>query len=264
MPLPNISLNPKLSAVIDLTLNIMALLLITKLSSWLWFLILFFSRQLLWLILTGFTYYPKTALRVKHYLSLLVFSLGMYLTIVFTDWPVALYILMTAFLILSFISFWFLPQSKIQFNIFLKPYTRWRFLISSLGLAGILIGIQSIVFYQVLFTVNHWLWHILTACVSSLMAFWWWYEYGIKLEKRIFIASAAFFILMIELAWIITALPIGNIASGLILTWSWYLIWLLNRFNLTAEGIKWLKQTKFLLANLAIFALFLIFIVRWR
>ena len=264
MTLKKISLNPKLTAFLDLIVNLILILIIIKISSWMLFIIIFLTRQFLWGLFIRLTYYPKEKLRLKHYLSLLAFSTGLYLTLIFIDWTVAFYILIIIFLALVFISFWFLPGSKIQLNIFLKPYTRWRFVLSSLGLAGIFIGLQSMMFYQISYYINNWVWYICSAIVSTAIAAWWWYEYRIKLNTKFYITTGIFLILMTELIWVISKLPIGNIVGGLLLAWSWYIIWLLNRFNLTVEGIKWKKQIKFLIINLSLLAIFLIFIVRWK
>jgi hypothetical protein len=50
---------------------------------------------------------------------------------------------------------------------------------------------------------------------------------------------------------------------GFLFTWVWYIINLLIRFNLTAQGIIWKKQLFFLISNFILYFLFLFFFVRW-
>jgi len=74
----------------------------------------------------------------------------------------------------------------------------------------------------------------------------------------------AFLAIIFELVWLVARLPLGNLVSGFLLVWLWYLLWILLRFNLSAQGIVWRKQAKFLILNLFIFIIFLIFVARWR
>jgi len=59
-------------------------------------------------------------------------------------------------------------------------------------------------------------------------------------------------------------LPLGFFASGLFLTWFWYDLWLLTRFNLSKDGIIWKKQRFFVIINIILMIAFLAFVVRWK
>ena len=63
MTIKEISLNPKLTAFLDLVINLILIFVIIKLSSWTLFGILFLTRQFLWILLIRLTYYPKKNLR---------------------------------------------------------------------------------------------------------------------------------------------------------------------------------------------------------
>ena len=68
---------------------------------------------------------------------------------------------------------------------------------------------------------------------------------------------------MIELSWVLSVTPIGYLVFGLFLVWFWYLLWLMARFHFSNEGIIWKKQIPFLILNLGLLLIFVVFIVQW-
>lgn len=112
--------------------------------------------------------------------------------------------------------------------------------------------------------VSFWIWLILTSAFSAIIAGWWWLEYGVEMNKRFWMWVGFWFMLMIELLWVIQLLPLGYLVSSLLLIWCWYIVWLLARFNLMPEGINWRKQIWFLALNSVLFVSFVLFVVRWK
>lgn len=267
----SISLHPRLVALVDSILNVSMFVWLSHLKIWWLLIILFILRQLFWLIFIRLMYYPMEAIRWRHWLSLFIFSLGIISFLVFVEknlggrfLSASWYILSVLFIIIVFFSFWFLPTSRVGLVAFFKPHLRWRFIMTALGLAGIFSGVGAIISFQIVYQVTNWVWFILAALISTGIAGWWWWEYGLKYNKQFLIWLLIHFILVLELLWIVAKLPFGHLVSGLLLIWLWYILWLLIRFNLTSQGIIWRKQAKFLLTNLVLFVLFLFFVVRWK
>jgi len=69
-------------------------------------------------------------------------------------------------------------------------------------------------------------------------------------------------VMSMELFWVIHLLPFGYLVLGFLATWLWYLLLLLIRFHMSAEGIRWKEQRRFLLTNAGVFIL-LLFVIRW-
>ncbi len=259
-----ISFHPKLAAVLDLFVNLIMLSWVRHLNAWwmvgMWLVI----RTLVWLAFMLVVYYPKEMSRLKHLLSLVVMTIGAMAFLLFIEWNFAWYLFGAFFSFFSFFSFWLLPSSSVSLSVFLKPHLRWRFIMSIIGLAGIFEGTQAIISFQILPGVNSVVWFIITALCAAIFAGWWWLEYGASINKRFWIWTGLWFVFMLELLWVINLLPLGYLASSLILIWCWYMVWLLARFNLTPEGVVWKKQIWFLGVNCVLFISFLIFVVRWK
>jgi hypothetical protein len=103
---------------------------------------------------------------------------------------------------------------------------------------------------------------ILGLCVSAITGYIWsLYDRSVWVQNRWWIG--AFGITMMELIWIMHLLPFGYFASGLLVSWLWYVAQLLGRFHLSPQGILWKKQRLFLIANIVLYVLVLAFFVRW-
>lgn len=70
-------------------------------------------------------------------------------------------------------------------------------------------------------------------------------------------------LVLFELIWVMKYLPLGYLVLGAMVTWIWYLLQLFFRFSFTSMGIIWKEQTVFLFVNAAMFAVVLLFLVRW-
>lgn len=67
----------------------------------------------------------------------------------------------------------------------------------------------------------------------------------------------------IEFLYALHFLPLGYLTLGLFTTWFWYILVLLARFHWDENGIEWKKQLPFLLTNLILFVMLVVFFVRW-
>ena len=262
--LKSLSFHPKLAAALDLFINLVMLWWVSHLSSWWWVGVWLLFRLAIWGALMWAVYYPAEMSRWKHLASLVVMTLGSLAFLLFIEWKFAWYLFGALFCFFSFFSFWLLPASSVSLAVFLKPHLRWRFIMSVIGLAGIFEGAAAIISFQIMPNVSFWVWLVLASFFSALIAGWWWLEYGAQKNKRFWLWVGFWFLLMLELLWVVQLLPLGYLASSLILIWCWYVAWLLARFNLMPEGINWRKQIWFLAFNAILFPLFLIFIIRWK
>jgi len=260
----SISFHPKLVSILDAIISVIMLWWLKEVNFW-WLLVVWLLFRLaIWFILISLVYYPSEAIRWRHFLSLSIFGLGILFFLIFTEWQVGWYVLSAIFVSLPFFSFWILPSTKITLVSFLKPHLRWRFIMCSIGLAGIFSGIGAIISFQILQNLNIWLWLVLASLISAVLAGWWFWEYGLPYSKKFIISLLVIFILILEFFWVITLLPLGYLATGLLQVWVWYVIWLFVRFHLLPEGIVWRKQVSFIIFNLSLILLFLFFVVRWR
>lgn len=258
-----ISLHPKLAGSIDAILNIAILLALTRVGAWwvlgLWFL----GRIILWLLLIRLVYYPKEINKAGHFFSLLLFFLGVSLLFIFVEWRWSWYLLVFVFLFLPWMSFWILPAEAKQLPFVFKPYRRWRLIMNTLSVAGIWGGISAVLSLDI-FKLGSWAWIFIGSIISTILAVWWWLEYDTEKNKKLLIWSLIWFLLMLELSWVVFLLPLGYLVNGLVMAWFWYGLWLLVRFHLSKEGIDWKKQIPFYSASFFLLILFLSLFARWK
>lgn len=258
-----ISIHPKMAGVIDAVLNIAILWLLTYISQGWIFLVWMLCRALLWAGLVRLVFYPVGASRFKHWLSLVTFSAGASLFLIFLEWNWSWYLLSAIFVSFPFISFWLLPSEGNQLAFSLKSLRRWRFIMVIFFVAGLWTAASAARILQI-YNIGSWFWVLVTAALNTGVAIWWWLEYDIDHGRRFWVWTAVWFLLMLELGWVVFLLPLGYLVNGLLLSWFWFLLWLLARFHLSKEGLVWQRQTVFYALNLILMILFLVFIVRWK
>lgn len=264
MQIRNLSFHPKLIAVFEVILGLIMLWWLKQLGAVAWVLGLwFFFRLLLWLALLRLVYYPATASRRRHFFSLVVFGAGSLLLLLFIDWEAAWYLVALSFIVFPAFSFWFLPVKEGELPFFAKQGKRFRFLLCLFGLTGIWVGLGAIISFQIYSLGLGW-WLLICSLISAVLSGWWWKEYGVVKDKIFWPWMGASFLIMLELSWAIFLWPIGYLAMGMLLAWFWYLLWVIGRFHLSAEGLNWKKQVPFLIVNALLISIFLIFLVRWK
>ncbi|MFA7653494.1 MAG: hypothetical protein WCX97_00415 [Candidatus Magasanikbacteria bacterium] len=260
----NISLHPRLAAGLDLFLGLIFLWWVVRLNAW-WMLLLWaVFRVGIWAILIRLVYFSSKIKRWSHFCSLVLFSAGSLMLLIFVEWSIIWDMVGAAFVAFSALSFWFLPTKEAELSFEFKLYRRWRFLLSVFGLMGIVSGFFALRTFQLFYGVNNFLWTISSAFICALVAWWWWREYGIEFSRRLFIYIGVIFLLMLQLIGVITFWPLGYLVNGLLIIWWWYVLWLLIRFHLSKEGIVWKKQYWFLATNFLAILLFLLLVVRWK
>ncbi len=90
-----------------------------------------------------------------------------------------------------------------------------------------------------------------------------WQFYYAVTAKQLTMWGVVVAVVMFELIWSIHLLPLDYMALGFLSAWIWYILQLFVRFHLSKKGIDWKKQLVFLGVNGVLFALFLIYFVRW-
>ncbi len=112
-------------------------------------------------------------------------------------------------------------------------------------------------------SVRFWTLDIGIGFLASGSAFMIWRLYYVLPVRRGILWIILLTLLMVELGWVMQVLPFGYLASGLLLTWLWYILQLLVRFHFAPQDILWRRQWKFLTANAVLYFITLVFFVRW-
>ncbi|MBH41447.1 MAG: hypothetical protein CL685_01920 [Candidatus Magasanikbacteria bacterium] len=100
-------------------------------------------------------------------------------------------------------------------------------------------------------------------CMYGAIALMIWRMYfSTRIEPLYVWASLMIFVTM-ECLWVIHLLPFAYPVLAFFATWVWYLIHLLARFHFTKRDIIWKKQHNFIIANIILFILILLFFVKW-
>lgn len=258
-----ISLHPKLAAVLELLTGLVFVFLFRLIwSPWVlvaWFIL----RTTLWIIFVYvLAYYPPQFLRTYHFLSLLTFGFGMSIFLLFLYWPPAWYSMAAVLAVAPAVSFWLVPSGETQLSFVTKPFRRWRFLMTTMGVAGIWSGVQALFVFQIVPALSWW-YTLGAALLTTAISLWWWQEYGVVSGARRRMAALVLFVCVVEAGLVALFSSSGNMAAGLALAWFWYVVWLMFRFYLSEEGIMLKKQLPFIVGNVILFVLYLLFI-RWR
>jgi hypothetical protein len=220
-------------------------------------------RFVVWAVLIRIIFYSAGLSRAKHFASLALFNVGAVAYIVFIDQLVARQVAEALAVVLPAISFWLLPSTDQELSFALKPERRFRFFIAILGLAGMWSGIIAGKAFGVYLIHIGWFVGVGTF-ITSLTSLWWWWEYGLPLGRRFWQSLVASTLIVLEAAYAVTVSPLGFFEGGLLIVWLWYVLWLLFRFHLSADGIVWRKQWFFAVSNAVLMLLFLMFVVRWK
>lgn len=259
-----LSLHPRLAAGFDVVFGLVLVWWLLRLTA-VWAVPLWFGFRAVWwggLILL--VYCAPGVSRFRQWLTLVVGNIGLGMLLLVVDWPLGRYAAEALFIFMPAVSFWLLPTGVSELSFAIKPERRWRLLLSVLGLFGIWSGGVAFSLFQLLPPHYWWVSWVVSAAVASAMAGWWWFEYGLPFNRQLWLWMVAMAVLLVEFSGITWWLPWGYLVTGWLLTWVWYLLWLLIRFQVSSEGVNWEKQRWFLLANAVLLALFVGFVARWR
>ncbi len=261
----NISFHPKLAAFIDILANLAMFWGLFRLANWQMFLAWFVFRTILWIFFIRLVYYPKGISRLRHFASLLFFHIGVLLALIFMEWNSAVLLTIAVFVVFSAVSFWLLPVKNDPgtINFIIKPYRRWLFLMDAFGLSLFWSSLFAGSSFQLIDFNRFWLGLIFASFLTSLISYWWWREYGVENDDKLWWSAIVCFLIFLELSFVLWLWPLGFLVNGFIIIWFWYVFWLMIRFNLSRDGINWRKQNTFLVINIILFIAFL-FLVKWK
>lgn len=130
---------------------------------------------------------------------------------------------------------------------------------------GDLYAFSAIVFALAVFLdyLPTWLLSLVLALVFGMVSVQVWYLYFATPVKSFFLWALIVGLMFWEIFFIFSLLPLGYFVSSALVVWLWYIVQLFIRFHLGAQGIVWRKQIAFLLTNLVLFFLALVFFVKW-
>ncbi len=259
-----ISVHPKLAAASDFLVSFIFLWWISGLQNF-WMVALWFAARIgWWAFLTQVMYFPPYLSRFKYLVSLFIANIGILPLLVFSDPSNILYARLTA-IILPFVGFWLVPSQSDSLSVMKKPFRRWSFFMSLFGVDGIWLAFQALVTFQVITGASTIGGIVFASLLTTAVGVFEWNEYGIKaVGSKYFILLGLIFLLVAEIGGIVYLWPVGYFVSSFFITWLWYLIWLLFRFDLSADGIDWKRQRFFLAVNFILMVIFLTLIVRWK
>lgn len=112
-------------------------------------------------------------------------------------------------------------------------------------------------------TVPFWVWGVLIAVLFTYVTIVIWKQYFDVPARQFLFWGLLMFVMMIELVWVMRLLPFGYLVLGFFVTWLWYLLQLFIRFHLQPQGIVWRRHRSFLLVNLSVYVILLLFVIRW-
>lgn len=244
----NLSIHPKLGAALDLVCSCALLWWLHAIHFFPLLLVWALVRLVAWFLLVAGVYYPKGFSRLRHAATILYFFCGSTLLLLFIDWSPAWFIIAGLTALAPAISFLLIPASAPQLLSFIiKPWRRWRFMMSAIGFMGFVSGLFAMQALQLVPPLTWWAPTCIGLAAAATGAWWWWeYELPLKATLR---SAIVFAVAMGELAAIVSFLPSGYFASALLVTWVWYMLFLLLRFYQTSEGINWRKQGPFLVLS---------------
>lgn len=107
-----------------------------------------------------------------------------------------------------------------------------------------------------------WILFLIVGGYTSMISYSVWRMYYKISIRRCLLWIIIMAVMSMEIFWAIQLLPFGYIVLGFITAWIWYIMLLFIRFHMSAEGIRWREQSKFLIWN-GILLLLLLFVVRW-
>lgn len=259
-----ISLHPKLAATLDLLVGLVFLWFTSAVRGWYGIVIWIIARLFWWVLLSQLMFYPSYEKRFHHWLSLLFFQVGIAAYFVFLEPGVAYALISILFIALPFYSFWLVPERADTLPVVAKSHRRWRLMQSVVGVAGLWTGIFALITFQIISERLH---SVLTVgagiIATAFITSWWWYEYKVAVTKKFWLLNALMIVILSELAFVSILLPWGYLVAGLLFGWIWYVLWIMLRFHLSNDGINWSRQRWFVIINGVVFAMFLLFLVRW-
>ncbi len=259
-----ISLHPKLAAAAELIFGLIFFWLLKRVTNLSGLAILLLARLALSSVLAyGFAYFPPSINPWQHVLVLAVFEAGLLPLVLFTDWSVAWHLLAVVSVLSPSFLYWLIPPGSRELSFELKPYRRIGLLMTVMAVAGIWSGLLALFVFQLVPWFNWWLPAVATILPTLLSGFWW-RRYEVPLTRRALLFLGLSAILLWEASLVVLFSSIGNFAGSLMLTWWWYVLWLMGRFYLSPGGLNFKKQLPFVIINGLLLVIYILFVVRWK
>lgn len=189
----------------------------------------------------------------------LAHSLTMTALLAVTEWPAARVLVIGLSVFGSFTIFTWSIMDKPGALSFM--HKTWRRLIMMLWTFTTYAWTTATIGVKVFFPgIPGWLVALVVSLYAALSAFMIWSLYQPVVWRSVIARLAVLALVVAELTMVMVELPFGYLASGLLVTWVWYLAQLLMRFALMPEGIIWKNQRWFLPGNALIMALTVYFV----
>lgn len=259
-----ISLHPRLAAVLEGLVALFFVWWLGSVTTVTGLLIWLGIRVAWWIILIYGMYFPGFVNRLEHFEAVVLFNIGVVLLIIFVDVPDIRYLFEIILVAGSFFSFWLVPMRRDDLSLMAKPYRRFKFLMSIFGVAGSWTAVKALDIFQIF---NHSValgLGALAVAITMVVSIWGWREYSLAFSRKLLVAAVTLGFMTAQMAYVIFLWPLGYFSSGFLITWMWYLLWLMLRFCITDEGVSWNKQRGFLLTNGLVLVIFLSLITRWK
>lgn len=264
MTIRDISFHPRLGAALELALGLAwfgALHFVTTPSAFALWLV---GRVAVSAILSlGLVYYPPTFKRVWHAVTLILFQFGLAPFFLFTDWPVAWYLLGVVSAVLPAASFYVIPPAERALSFEIKPFRRLGLCMAIITVCGLWSFVMALSVFQLVGWAAYW-WEVVAGMASAALGALWWHWYDVPWTRRSFYGLGIFLLCMIEIGLVVMLTPAGYAVGGILLAWWWYFLWLMGRFYLSPAGLHIKKQLPFVSANFILLLLYVFFMVRWK
>lgn len=259
-----VSFHPKLAAGLEFFFLLVAVWWLNHVTRG-YILLLWLGVTMGWsALVVKMMYFPPSIRRLPQMLSLLSFLTGMMLLIIFVDDHNVRLLLSAVTVVIPAISLALVPAAENTLTILTKPYRRWIFLMTIFGVAGLWVGVTASAVFQLAPRYLLWLLILVAGAVTVLVSLAGWRTYGLPFDRRQKLAAGALFLFLVECGYLLVLLPLGYMVSSFLLTWLWYVSWLILRFYLSPEGIDWRKQRWFLATNGVALVVFLLMVARWK
>ena len=227
-------------------------------------LLIFVIVMVVWLgFLNWFFYFVnRETAGYKKFFPLLIFTAVAFTALTaLTENSILLFHLeMMASLAIGFL--FFIPRHQIKAKHYeQKPWRRMMMMLwvfDSFAIISVLFAL-AIFFPSIPFSV----FAFLGAVIYGYSALSIWQMYFAEPPVRFLLWGMILAFVMLELIWVLFFLPLGYLVLGFISTWIWYLLQLFIRFHLTATGVEWKKQLRFITVNVVLMVGFLFLAARW-
>src|SRR3989339_649398 len=145
-----ISIHPKLATILDLIVGIIFLFgLKEMLFNW-WFVLLWFAlRGIWWFGLIFLTFYTKNIDKIKHFVFLNIFNIGVFTSFLFLEWNLSKQAVILLLILGPSFSFYLLPDKNSILSFVSKPYRRWLLILTIAGMVGIFSSIGAMLIFKV-------------------------------------------------------------------------------------------------------------------